>query len=116
MLKTNEQINMSGTELIECLKEIEIIMTSLHKMGSYYAVNYHEGTLNPDHKEYARETTRFIDEWQVTHRLAKIRGMLLNQFDNALGDDDMDDIERAMEGLKYWNRPGDSPDENNLEE
>lgn len=116
MLKTNEQINMSGPEIIECLKEIEIIMTSLHKMGSYYAVNYHEGSLNPDNEEYAKETTRFIDEWQVTHRLAKVRGILSNHFDLTLGDDDMDDIERTMDGLKYWSRPGDSPGEKNLEE
>ncbi|QOS99294.1 hypothetical protein JNUCC42_00330 [Brevibacterium sp. JNUCC-42] len=111
MLKANEQINMLGTEIIEALKEIEIIMTSLHKMGSYYAIKYHEGELNKDDMEYEKETTRFIDEWKVTHRLAKVRSILSANFDNTLGDDDMDDIERAMEGLKYWNKPGEDPND-----
>lgn len=44
-------------------------------------------------------------------RLAKVRGMLSEKFDNTLGNDDMDDIERAMDGLKYWSKPGDAPDD-----
>jgi hypothetical protein len=38
----------------------------------------------------------------VTQRLAKVRHILSSQFDDELGDDDMDDIERAMVDLKYW--------------
>ncbi|ULO09541.1 hypothetical protein H1230_12655 [Paenibacillus sp. 19GGS1-52] len=109
MIKNNEQINMLGSEIIEALKEIEIIMTSLHKMGSYYALKYHEGELNKDDMEYEKETTRFIDEWKVTHRLAKVRSILSANFDNTLGDDDMDDIERAIERLGFWDIPGDDP-------
>jgi len=109
MMKENEQITMSGTEIIEVLKEIELILISLHKMGSYYAVKHHEGELDKDKGNYERETTRFIDEWKVTHRLAKIRGILSEKFDDSLGDDDIDDLERAMEGIKYWTAPGDNP-------
>ncbi|MDU0203971.1 hypothetical protein ACYEXS_36435 [Paenibacillus sp. MAH-36] len=109
MLKANEQISMSGSEIIEVLKEIELIMTSLHKMGSYYAIKYQEGELIQDNSEYEKETTRFIDEWKVTNRLAKVRGVLSEKFDNTLGKDDMDDLERAMDGLKYWSKPGDAP-------
>jgi hypothetical protein len=111
MLKENEQITMSGVELIEVLKEIEIIMISLHKMGSYYAVKYHEGELDNNSGEYEKETTRFIDEWKVTDRLAKIRGIVSEKFDNKLGDDDMGDLERAMERLKYWEKPGDKAED-----
>ncbi|SFB38141.1 hypothetical protein [Clostridium frigidicarnis] len=99
MIKENEKIVLSGDEAIEILKEIEIILISLHDMGSYY--------MNKDTREYEKETTRFIDEWKVTHRLARIRGRLSEKFDNTLGDDDMDDLERAMEKLKYWEKPGD---------
>jgi hypothetical protein len=112
MIKANEQINLTGTEIIDVLKEIEIILTSLHKMGSYYAIKHHEGKLDKDNGEYEKETTRFIDEWKVTHRLAKIRCVLSEKFDNALGVDDMDDLERAMEGLKYWEKPGDQANDN----
>ena len=108
MMKENENITMSGAKLIEALKEIELILISLHKMGSYYG----ELFMNDENKhrsDYERETTRFIDEWLVTRRLAKIRRILSEKFDDMLGDDDMDDLERAMEGLKYWEKPGDKP-------
>ena len=110
MMKENENITMSGSELIEVLKEIELILISLHKMGSYYG----ELLINNDYKyrlNYERETTRFIDECLVTRRLAKIRSVLSEKFDDTLGNDDMDDLERAMEGLKYWEKPGDNLDE-----
>lgn len=109
MLKTNEQVTIPGTELVDALKEIEIILISLHRMGSYYAIKYHEDKLKIDNAEYEKETTRFIDEWKVTHRLAKVRGILSDKFDNTLDVDDMDDIERAMEELRYWEKPGDCP-------
>lgn len=99
MIKKNEKIVLSGDEAIEILKEIDVILISLHDMGSYY--------MDKDTREYEKETTRFIDEWKVTHRLARIRGILSEKFDNTLGDDEMDDLERAMEKLKYWEKPGD---------
>ncbi|WP_291581526.1 hypothetical protein [Clostridium sp. UBA6640] len=99
MIKENEKIVISGDEAIEILKEIDVILISLHDMGSYY--------IDKDTREYEKETTRFIDEWKVTHRLARIRGILSEKFDNTLGDDDMDDLERAMEKLKYWEKPED---------
>jgi hypothetical protein len=99
MIKENEKIVISGDEAIEILKEIDVILISLHDMGSYY--------MDKDTREYEKETTRFIDEWKVTHRLARIRGILSEKVDNTLGDDDMDDLERAMEKLKYWEKPGD---------
>ena len=109
MLKANKKITLSGEELIEALKEIELILISLHKMGSYYGEKFIE---NEDKykTEYEIETTRFIDDWSVTQRLAKVRRILSEKFDDTLGEDDMDDLERAMEGLKYWANPGDNPD------
>lgn len=111
MLKANEKIVLSGTETIELLKEIEIILISLHKIGSYYGTKWHEGKLDKEKYEYERETNRFIDEWKVTRRLAKVRCILSEKFDDTLGDDDMDDLERAMESLKYWTAPGDKPED-----
>jgi hypothetical protein len=94
MLLKNNAIKISGVELIEALKEIEIVLVSLHKIGSCF-----DGL---GEVEYQKETCRFIDEWNVTQRLAKVRHILSSQFDDELGDDDMDDIERAMVDLEYW--------------
>jgi hypothetical protein len=39
--------------------------------------------------------------------LNKVRSILCAGFDEGLGDDDMDDIERVVEKLKFWRKPGD---------
>jgi hypothetical protein len=102
-METNKEIKLTGNEALKMLREINVILISLHDMGTYY--------MDKETREYEKETTRFVDEWRVTSRLAQVRGILSSKFDNTLGADDMDDIERAMEGLKYWEKPGDIPND-----
>ena len=97
MHPANEVITLSGEEAIEVLKELEVILISLHRIGSYY--------VDKNVKDYQKETTRFIDEWKVTHKLANARMILTKKFDSTLGEDNMDDLERAMEDLSYWTPP-----------
>jgi hypothetical protein len=94
MLDKNKSITYQGEDLIYALKDIELILISLHKIGSYY--------IDKDQDEYAKETCKFIDEWSVTQRLANVRSILMDKFDSSLGDDDMDDIERSLVDLSYW--------------
>lgn len=101
MLPANQQITLSGDEAVRVLREINLILISLHSMGSYY--------IDKDRSEYEAETTRFIDDWKVTARLAEIRAILTRKFDLTLGSDEMDDLERTMETLRYWRAPGDNP-------
>lgn len=54
---------------------------------------------------YNQETTNFIDKNEVTHRLASIRKIVSEKFNDELGEDDMDDIERALEKIEYWTKP-----------
>jgi hypothetical protein len=103
MRRKNEKIVYSGAELIEVFQELDLLVVSLHKMGSYYGEDE-----NWNKREYEKETTRFIDECRVTGRLAKIRRILEEKVDDTLGDDNMDDFEREMEHLKYWEKPGDN--------
>jgi hypothetical protein len=98
MMKKNEKIILSGEEAISVLKEINLILISLHKIGSYY--------IGKEKVEYERETNRFIDDWKVTQRLAEVRKILTEKFDLTLGEDDM---ERALDSIKYWFKPGDNP-------
>ncbi|WP_201763498.1 immunity protein TriTu family protein [Chengkuizengella marina] len=110
LLDSNRKITYSGEELIEVLREIELILISLHKIGSYYGENLpsKDGQVE---LEYAIETNNFIDDWKVARRLAKVRRILEDKFDNTLGSDDMDDLERAFKGIKYWTLPGDKAEE-----
>ena len=108
MLKENEQITYTFNELVDVLRELEVILQSLHRSGSYYGEKFvHEEELY--RREYEKETTHIIDEWGFGERLSKIRCILSEKFDDTLGEDDMDDLERAMENIKHWMKPGDMP-------
>ncbi|MFJ2358342.1 hypothetical protein [Pseudomonas fluorescens] len=93
MLETNKKIALNGEDALEALVDIEFILISLHKMGSYYS--------DKPIEDYQKATTDFIDNEGVTQRLAKVRKIISKNFDSTLGDDDMDDIERHMEGIKF---------------
>ena len=102
LLKDNEKIHLSGEEAIDILNEVEYMLISLRDIARHYYDNA-DGCISDQHRAlYCEETTRFIDEGGVTKRLAKIREKITGKFNLELGDDDMDDIERAMESLKYW--------------
>ena len=94
MLEKNKQIVLNGKDALEVLADIEFILISLHKMGSYYA--------DKPVENYRKATTDFIDNEKVTQRLAKVRKIISKNFDSTLGDDDMDDIERHLEKIKFW--------------
>jgi hypothetical protein len=105
MQKSNENITLPGREALFILGEIEYLLISLRNIGNYY---YHDGEeVKSVRSAYCAETTRFIDEQKITHRLAKLRMVLTEKFDSSLGEDDMDDVERAMEDVRGWEKPGD---------
>ncbi len=103
LLENNKTLNYNGLDILNILKEIEYILCSLHDMGAYFT--------DKDRKLYEKETTQFIDNSLVCNRLANIRSVLCQQFDLSLGNDEMDDIERACEKLPYWSNIGDSSTE-----
>ncbi len=108
MRKDNEIITLSGEEAIAVLAEIEYILISLRNIAKYYYHNDPSASIDHDRRlEYCAETTRFLDQNRALHRLAHARGILSKKFNDALGADEMDDIEREMEKIKYWERPGD---------
>ncbi|WFD08718.1 hypothetical protein [Tepidibacter hydrothermalis] len=109
MQKANEYITYTFNELAEVMKEIEVMLQSYHRIISYYAIDINEDVEKFDENEFRKEITDFTCNWDVPKRLANIRSILSERFDNTLGEDDMDDIERTMENIKYWAKPGDKP-------
>ena len=62
-----------------------------------------QGDIGPQQRaSYCEATTTFIDDNQVTHRLASLRTTISAKFNLELGSDDMDDIERALQDITYW--------------
>ena len=94
MLDSNKEITLKGEEALEALAEIEYTLISLHKIGSYY--------FDKSLEDYRKATTDFIDNEKITQRLANVRKLISKNFDPTLGKDDMDDIERHLEGIKFW--------------
>ena len=102
----NKKIIYNGEDIVNVLKEISFILCSLHEIGSYYT------DCNDENRRlYEKETTDFIDNSHICERLAHIRSKLTEGFDLTLGDDDMDDLERACQYIDYWSKLGDSSDE-----
>lgn len=96
MLNSNNQnIAFNGQELLDIFVEIDFMLISLVQMGRNYE-------LYKNHYAYEKDTTRFIDECQITTRLANIRELIANKFDDTLGVDDVDDLERVTHNIKYW--------------
>lgn len=101
MLKSNERISLSGDDAIEILSEVEYMLISLRDIARYHFQNNAELDMQSQ-IAYQRDTCSFIDDNNITHRLAKIRKIISEKFDDSLGDDDMDDIEREMEKIVCW--------------
>lgn len=107
MHKDNENIELTGEEALSVLSEINYLLISLRDIARYYHHSQNESDMVNNEIEYCKETTGFIDRNKITHRLAHIRMIITEKFNIELGDDDMDDIEREMEKIKYWEKPGD---------
>ena len=104
----NRRIVLSGEDALRILREIEFLLMSLNHIGRhYYPDGDDDGADAQRRAQYCAETTRFIDEEQATTRLALMRRLLSAPFDTALGDDGMDDLERAVAALPLWHAPGD---------
>ena len=102
----NKKIIYNGEDIVNVLKEISFILCSLHDIGSCY-----DDCSDENRHQYEKETTDFIDNSHICERLAHIRSKLTEGFDLTLGDDDMDDLERACQNIDYWSKQGDSSKE-----
>ena len=81
-MKKEEYIKLSLYEAEEILKELNLIIVSLHNMGSFYSENIE--------RDYEVETTKFIDENKVTSRLSYIRRVLSEKYYPALTEEERD--------------------------
>ena len=102
----NEKITYDGMQVALILKELDFLVVSFDKIGSYYAEE-----IRTNREQYEKETTQFMDNSLVNPRLAKIRTILTQKFNLQEGEDELDDIERICEQIPYWHKPGDYCDE-----
>jgi hypothetical protein len=104
--RSNSKITLTGKKAIKALQEVEFMMISLRNIENHYLYKDLD-SCEQDPEESPREITRFIRQNNFIQRLCTVRRIISEKFDNTLGKDDMDDTERAMEHIKYWQKPGD---------
>ena len=102
MNKVNEKIVLSRSEAIDILKKLEFIIVSLHNIGASFAKPVECSLSNKEYELYCKETTSFIDDYDVVGKVISIRRAISDHFDGELGEDDMDDIEREMQDINPW--------------
>lgn len=101
--RENEKITLTKKD-VECvLRELEFVLVSLERLNGYYGAGV-AGDLLVD-EEYCKAVTDFIDSERVTNRLARMRAIVSSKFDDTLGEDDMDDLERVLDKIDFWEKP-----------
>ncbi|MDF9619092.1 hypothetical protein P5705_15705 [Pseudomonas entomophila] len=104
MRSENEAFVLRRKDVINLLQEAEFIVVSLENLSQHYEASGEKSYATCN--EYCTELTGFIDAENVTARLASMRSLISRLFDDTLGDDDMSDLERALEPVIVWERPG----------
>lgn len=104
--KSNSKIVLAGKQAVKALQDVEFMMISLRNIEDHY---FYKEIDFPGQDPAVRdeEISRFISENNFIKRLCLIRKIISKPFDSSLGKDDMDDLERAMEHLVFWEKPGD---------
>lgn len=93
---------MSGEEAVKILTDVEYILISLRDIARHYYDNVDGEITSEDRASYCEETAKFIDENEITKKLANIRRVISENFNLEPSDDEMDDIERELVKIHYW--------------
>ncbi len=89
-----DYLNVKRTDLLLVLKHLETLVVSLDRIGS--------SSVDMGQSESDIMLREFIDDWSVCRKLSESRTVLSKYFSTDLGDDDMDELERELQGVPYW--------------
>lgn len=92
-----ETISYPKNKIIEAIKQINAVVVSLDRMGSYIA------TLPIE--QQAEAHYKYEIDYNIFRKLSTARSLLHSVFSRELGEDDMDELEREMQNIEYWNVP-----------
>ena len=100
-MHSEERLSVKKSDLMEVLSTLETIVASMDRIGACYEELGHE--------KYARTLVDFIEQWSIGRKLLTAREILSGYFSTELGDDDMDELERALHETPYWRRHSRTP-------
>ena len=90
-----EQIAYPRTQIIEVLRTLEELVVSLDRIGS--------SSSDMTELEQNAAIANFIRNHNAFQKLAQARQILSEPFPTSLGPDGMEELEREMQGVRYWN-------------
>ncbi|AVF49095.1 MULTISPECIES: DUF4303 domain-containing protein [Elizabethkingia] len=95
MSKSNNKIELSEEEAVKIIVDLDQIVVSLDKIKSHFAED-------SDFQKHDKTLSDYIINEKVNQTLAQIRGLISSKFSLSVGEDDMDDLERACSTNRYW--------------
>jgi len=93
----DDEILVQRQDLIEVFKALSMAVVSLDRLGSYRASITQE--------QWEHEVADWTLKSDVTRKLLRARWLLDPYFSHDLGEDEMDELERACADLPYWRPP-----------
>ena len=91
---TMPPIQYPRTEVLQVLRLLEELVVSLDRIGSH--------THDKTPAERALVLENFIQTHDIFRKAAKARAILSEPFPTTLGADDMEELEREIQGINYW--------------
>jgi hypothetical protein len=101
-----KQITLTSGAALQILTDIEFILISLKNIARHYYDNV-DNAEDIDPMAYALETTRFIDKNDIVYKLAEMRKLISESYDNQLDPDELEALEEMIDTMNVWLKPGD---------
>jgi hypothetical protein len=96
MGRPKNQVTYSRKEVLAVLRTLNEFVVSLDHVGS--------ASYDTTSAEHDAALTDFIQRHKVFRKMAQARAILSKPFTGPVGPDGMDELEREMQGIRYWKR------------
>jgi hypothetical protein len=94
MMKKDDFVQISRADLIDVLRDLNTIVVSIDRIGSCAE--------DVGREQHDRLLLDFFDQWDVWKKLSRAGSKLSEPFSYELGEDNMGELERELEGTPYW--------------
>ena len=94
MGRTKNQVTYPRKEVLAVLRTLNEFVVSLDRVGS--------ASYDMTSAEHDAALTDFIQRHKVFRKMAQARTILSKPFSESVGPDGMDELEREIQGLRYW--------------
>jgi hypothetical protein len=94
MRRPKDHITYPREKVVAVLRTIEELVVSLDRIGS--------ASYDMTKAEHNAALTDFIQRHKIFRKMAEARAILSEPFPTTVGTDEMDELEREMQDVRYW--------------